>query len=122
MANSFFHFMGCSTFAEYAVIADISGPRSIPELTWTRCVSKGVACPPAGALSSTTPRWSPGPPWLCCRAGGPQGSPQHQAAKVLLLGQGGSGVDINDAKFEKALEMGPLREQHDLRGRDGRPC
>merc|ERR1711892_159860 len=70
-----FHFMGCSTFAEYAVIAEISAAKMNP--------GTSVAVFGLGALGLSVI----------------QAAKTAGARRII-------GVDINDAKFTKAQEMG----------------
>ena len=99
-----FHFMGCSTFAEYAVIAEISAAKinrgaDLDKMCLLGCgVSTGW-----GAVFNTT-KVEPGTS-LAVFGLGALGLSVIQAAKVAGC-RYIVGVDINDGKFALAKEMG----------------
>merc|ERR1719397_1371327 len=99
-----FHFMGCSTFAEYAVIAEISAAKINPgaDLSKMCLLGCGVATGWGAVFNNT--KVEPGTT-VAVFGLGALGLSVIQAAKVA-----GAryivGVDINDGKFTKAVEMG----------------
>merc|ERR1711936_660372 len=99
-----FHFMGCSTFAEYAVIAEISAAKINPGADLDKMCLLGCGVATGwGAVFNTT-KVEPGTS-LAVFGLGALGLSVIQAAKTA-----GAryivGVDINDAKFALAKEMG----------------
>merc|ERR1711936_610175 len=99
-----FHFMGCSTFSEYAVIAEISAAKINPGADLSKMCLLGCGVATGwGAVFNTT-KVEPGTS-LAVFGLGALGLSVIQAAKSA-----GAryivGVDINDAKFPKAVEMG----------------
>merc|ERR1711936_1514689 len=99
-----FHFMGCSTFAEYAVIAEISAAKINPgaDLDKMCLLGCGVATGWGAVFNNT--KVEPGTT-VAVFGLGALGLSVIQAAKSA-----GAryivGVDINDAKFALAVEMG----------------
>jgi len=99
-----FHFMGCSTFAEYAVIAEISAAKINPgaDLNKMCLLGCGVATGWGAVFNNT--KVQPGTT-VAVFGLGALGLSVIQAAKAA-----GAryivGVDINDAKFEAAVKMG----------------
>merc|ERR1719357_83012 len=99
-----FHFMGCSTFAEYAVIAEISAAKINPGADLNKMCLLGCGVSTGwGAVYNTTkvePNSS-----IAVFGLGALGLSVIQAAKTV-----GAryivGVDINDEKFAKAQSMG----------------
>eukprot|EP00092_Neocalanus_flemingeri_P019477 GFUD01021100.1.p1 GENE.GFUD01021100.1~~GFUD01021100.1.p1 ORF type:complete len:684 (+),score=163.53 GFUD01021100.1:234-2285(+) len=99
-----FHFMGCSTFAEYAVIAEISAAKINPGADLNKMCLLGCGVSTGwGAVINTTkvePNSS-----IAVFGLGALGLSVIQAAKSkgarFIVG-----VDINDGKFPKAIEMG----------------
>merc|ERR1711970_1619990 len=99
-----FHFMGCSTFAEYAVIAEISAAKINPGADLNKMCLLGCGVSTGwGAVYNTTkvePNSS-----VAVFGLGALGLSVIQAAKTT-----GArcivGVDINDEKFVKAIEIG----------------
>jgi len=99
-----FHFMGCSTFAEYAVIAEISAAKINPGADLNKMCLLGCGVSTGwGAVYNTTkvePNSS-----IAVFGLGALGLSVIQAAKTV-----GAryivGVDINDEKFAKAIEIG----------------
>jgi len=99
-----FHFMGCSTFAEYAVIAEISAAKINPGADLNKMCLLGCGVSTGwGAVYNTTkvePNSS-----IAVFGLGALGLSVIQAAKTM-----GAryivGVDINDEKFAKAIEIG----------------
>jgi len=99
-----FHFMGCSTFAEYAVIAEISAAKIHPGADLNKVCLLGCGVSTGwGAVFNNT-KVEPGTT-VAVFGLGALGLSVIQAAK-----QAGAryivGVDVNDAKFGKAVEMG----------------
>jgi len=99
-----FHFMGCSTFAEYAVIAEISAAKINPgaDLNKMCLLGCGVATGWGAVFNNT--KVEPGSS-VAVFGLGALGLSVIQAAKAA-----GAryivGVDINDSKFPTALSMG----------------
>ncbi|XP_023326261.1 alcohol dehydrogenase class-3 [Eurytemora carolleeae] len=99
-----FHFMGCSTFAEYAVIAEISAAKINPGADLNKMCLLGCGVATGwGAVFNTT-KVHPGAS-VAVFGLGALGLSVIQAAKVA-----GAryivGVDINDSKFAAAVSMG----------------
>jgi len=99
-----FHFMGCSTFAEYAVIAEISAAKINPgaDLDKMCLLGCGVATGWGAVFNNT--KVEPGTS-VAVFGLGALGLSVIQAAKTAGARRI-IGVDINDAKFTKAQEMG----------------
>jgi len=99
-----FHFMGCSTFAEYAVISEISAAKIHPgaDLDMMCLLGCGVSTGWGAVFNNT--KVEPGTT-VAVFGLGALGLSVIQAAKAAGARRI-IGVDINDAKFEKALEMG----------------
>jgi len=99
-----YHFMGCSTFAEYAVIAEISAAKINPGADLDKMCLLGCGVSTGwGAVFNTT-KVEPGTT-VAVFGLGALGLSVIQAAKVAGARRI-IGVDINDAKFPLALEMG----------------
>jgi len=99
-----FHFMGCSTFAEYAVIAEISAAKINPGADLNKMCLLGCGVSTGwGAVFNTT-KVQPGTT-VAVFGLGALGLSVIQAAK-----KAGAryivGVDINDGKFPLAVSMG----------------
>jgi len=99
-----FHFMGCSTFAEYAVIAEISAAKINPGADLNKMCLLGCGVSTGwGAVYNTT-KVEPNST-IAVFGLGALGLSVIQAAKTT-----GAryivGVDINDDKFAAAIEMG----------------
>jgi len=99
-----YHFMGCSTFAEYAVIAEISAAKINPGADVNKMCLLGCGVATGwGAVFNNT-KVEPGTT-VAVFGLGALGLSVIQAAKAA-----GAryivGVDINDAKFETAVKMG----------------
>jgi len=99
-----YHFMGCSTFAEYAVIAEISAAKINPGADVNKMCLLGCGVATGwGAVFNNT-KVEPGTT-VAVFGLGALGLSVIQAAKAA-----GAryivGVDINDAKFETAIKMG----------------
>ena len=99
-----YHFMGCSTFAEYAVIAEISAAKihAGADLDKMCLLGCGVATGWGAVFNNT--KVEPGST-VAVFGLGALGLSVIQAAKCAGARRI-VGVDINDGKFEKALEMG----------------
>jgi len=99
-----FHFMGCSTFAEYSVISEISAAKIHPGADLdTMCLLGCGVCTGWGAVFNNC-KVEPGTTVVvfglgCLGLSVIQASKVAGARRII-------GVDINDAKFEKALELG----------------
>jgi len=99
-----FHFMGCSTFAEYAVISEISAAKINPgaDLNKMCLLGCGVATGWGAVYNNTKVESGTS---VAVFGLGALGLSVIQAAKKV-----GAryivGVDINDGKFPKAVEMG----------------
>ena len=99
-----YHFMGCSTFAEYAVIAEISAAKINPGADLDKMCLLGCGVSTGwGAVFNTT-KVEPGTT-VAVFGLGALGLSVIQAAKMAGARRI-IGVDINDAKFPLALEMG----------------
>jgi len=99
-----FHFMGCSTFAEYAVIAEISAAKINPGADLNKMCLLGCGVSTGwGAVFNTT-KVQPGTT-VAVFGLGALGLSVIQAAKAagarMIVG-----VDINDGKFPLAMSMG----------------
>jgi len=115
-----FHFMGCSTFAEYAVIAEISAAKIHPGADLYQMCLLGCGVSTGWGAVFNTCKMEPQK--TCVVFGlGALGLSVIQAAKAA----GASdivGVDINDSKFELAKTFGanfclnPLKGSDDGRG------
>merc|ERR1719369_1814925 len=99
-----FHFMGCSTFAEYAVIAEISVAKinTGADLDKVCLLGCGVSTVWGAVFNNT--KMEPGTTAVVFGLGA-LGLAVIQAAKTFGARRI-IGVDINDAKFPKALELG----------------
>merc|ERR1712168_733595 len=99
-----FHFMGCSTFAEYAVIAEISAAKINPGADLSKMCLLGCGVSTGwGAVFNNT-KMEPGKS-VAVFGLGALGLSVIQAAKKA----GATdivGVDVNDGKFEIAKNMG----------------
>ena len=99
-----FHFMGCSTFAEYAVIAEISAAKINPGADLEKMCLLGCGVSTGwGAVFNNT-KVEPGTT-VAVFGLGALGLSVIQAAKVAGARKI-VGIDINDAKEELAKEMG----------------
>merc|ERR1712002_1069583 len=99
-----FHFMGCSTFAEYAVIAEISAAKINPGADLDKMCLLGCGVSTGwGAVFNNT-KMEPGSSVVVFGLGA-LGLAVIQAAK-LAGARYIVGVDINDGKFALATEMG----------------
>jgi len=99
-----FHFMGCSTFAEYAVIAEISAAKINPGADLNKMCLLGCGVSTGwGAVFNNT-KMEPGSSVVVFGLGA-LGLAVIQAAK-LAGARYIVGVDINDGKFALATEMG----------------
>ena len=99
-----FHFMGCSTFAEYAVIAEISAAKINPGADLDKMCLLGCGVSTGwGAVFNTT-KVEPGTT-VAVFGLGALGLSVIQAAKAAGARRI-VGVDINDSKFPLAEEMG----------------
>lgn len=99
-----FHFMGCSTFAEYAVIAEISAAKINPGADLDKMCLLGCGVSTGwGAVFNNT-KVEPGTT-VAVFGLGALGLSVIQAAK-LAGARYIVGVDINDGKFDLAKEMG----------------
>lgn len=115
-----FHFMGCSTFAEYAVIAEISAAKIHPGADLTKMCLLGCGVSTGWGAVFNTVKMEPGKS-LAVFGLGALGLSVIQAAKkagaIDIVG-----VDINDAKFEIAKSLGatffvnPTKCEDDGRG------
>merc|ERR1719312_1182901 len=99
-----FHFMGCSTFAEYAVISEISAAKIHPGADLEKMCLLGCGVSTGWGAVFNTVKMEPGTSMAVFGLGA-LGLSVIQAAKMA-----GSrrivGVDINDGKFELAKSMG----------------
>ena len=102
--KALYHFMGCSTFSEYAVLAEISTAKINPGGDLDKMCLLGCGVSTGWGAVFNTCKVEPGTT-VAVFGLGALGLSVIQAAKVA-----GAryivGVDINDAKFEKAKEMG----------------
>merc|ERR1712241_904509 len=99
-----FHFMGCSTFAEYAVIAEISAAKVHPGADLTKMCLLGCGVSTGWGAVFNTVKMEPGKS-VAVFGLGALGLSVIQAAKKA----GATdivGVDVNDNKFEIAKNMG----------------
>ena len=99
-----FHFMGCSTFAEYAVIAEISAAKIHPGADLNKMCLLGCGVSTGWGAVFNTVKMEPQKS-VAVFGLGALGLSVIQASKKA----GASdivGVDINDAKFKAAEEMG----------------
>merc|ERR1711994_458607 len=99
-----FHFMGCSTFAEYAVIAEISAAKIHPGADLDKMCLLGCGVSTGWGAVFNTVKMEPGTTAAVFGLGALglsviQASKQAGAKRIV-------GVDINDSKFELAKEMG----------------
>ena len=102
--NQIFHFMGCSTFAEYAVIAEISAAKIHPGADLNKMCLLGCGVSTGWGAVFNTVKMEPQKS-VAVFGLGALGLSVIQASKKA----GASdivGVDINDAKFKAAEEMG----------------
>jgi len=105
--KSIFHFMGCSTFAEYAVIAEISAAKINPgaDLNKMCLLGCGVATGWGAVFNNTKGEQIEPGTSVAVFGLGALGLAVIQAAKVA-----GAryivGVDINEGKFPLAVDMG----------------
>lgn len=115
-----FHFMGCSTFAEYAVIAEISAAKIHPGADLNKMCLLGCGVSTGWGAVFNTVKMEPQKS-VAVFGLGALGLSVIQASKKA----GASdivGVDINDAKFTAAEAMGanyfvnPTKETDDGRG------
>lgn len=99
-----FHFMGCSTFSEYSVIAEISAAKINPESDLTKMSMLGCGVSTGWGAVVNTCKVEPGSS-VAVFGLGAVGLAVIQAAKAA----GATfivGVDINSKKFEVAKKMG----------------
>merc|ERR1711963_478317 len=99
-----FHFMGCSTFAEYAVISEISAAKIHPGADLEKMCLLGCGVSTGWGAVFNTVKMEPGTSMAVFGLGA-LGLSVIQAAKKA----GATdivGVDINDGKFELAKQMG----------------
>merc|ERR1712223_1989268 len=99
-----FHFMGCSTFAEYAVIAEISAAKIHPGADLPKMCLLGCGVSTGWGAVFNTVKMEPGTTAAVFGLGALglsviQASKQAGAKRIV-------GVDINDGKFELAKQMG----------------
>ena len=99
-----FHFMGCSTFAEYAVLASISLAKLNPEANPFTCCVLGCGIPTGWGAVMNNPNFHANSS-VAVWGLGAVGLAVIQAAKA----KGATriyGIDINEKKFEIAKEFG----------------
>merc|ERR1711994_912773 len=99
-----FHFMGCSTFAEYAVISEISAAKIHPGADLDKMCLLGCGVSTGWGAVFNTVKMEPGTTAAVFGLGALglsviQASKQAGAKRIV-------GVDINDGKFELAKQMG----------------
>jgi len=99
-----YHFMGCSTFAEYAVIAEISAAKINPEADLQQMCLLGCGVSTGWGAAINTSKVTPGSTVVVFGLGA-LGLSVIQAAKSIGA-KHIVGVDINDDKFVKAFELG----------------
>merc|ERR1712212_50275 len=99
-----FHFMGCSTFAEYAVIAEISAAKIHPGADLEKMCLLGCGVSTGWGAVFNTVKMEPGTSMAVFGLGA-LGLSTIQAAK-LAGARRIVGVDINDGKFDLAKKMG----------------
>lgn len=103
-----YHFMGCSTFSEYTVIAEISAAKINPYADLKKVCVLGCGVATGWGAAMNTCKVEPGSSVVVFGMGA-VGLAVAQAAKL----QGAAtiiGVDINPKKFEKAKAMGIVTE------------
>lgn len=102
--KTIFHFMGCSTFSEYSVIAEISAAKINPESDLTKMSMLGCGVSTGWGAVVNTCKVEPGSS-VAVFGLGAVGLAVIQAAKAA----GATfivGVDINSKKFDVAFDMG----------------
>jgi len=99
-----FHFMGCSTFAEYAVISEISAAKIHPGADLEKMCLLGCGVSTGWGAVFNTVKMEPQTTAAVFGLGA-LGLSVIQAAK-MAGGKRIVGVDINDGKFNLAKEMG----------------
>jgi len=99
-----FHFMGCSTFAEYAVISEISAAKIHPGADLEKMCLLGCGVSTGWGAVFNTVKMEPGTSMAVFGLGA-LGLSVIQAAKMAGARRI-VGVDINDGKFELAKSMG----------------
>jgi len=102
--KTIFHFMGCSTFSEYSVIAEISAAKINPESDLTKMSMLGCGVSTGWGAVVNTCKVEPGSS-VAVFGLGAVGLAVIQAAKAA----GATfivGVDINSKKFDVAKKMG----------------
>jgi Zn-dependent alcohol dehydrogenase len=99
-----FHFMGCSTFTEYTVIAEISAAKINPTADLNKCCVLGCGISTGWGAAMINPVVKPGSS-VAVWGLGAVGLAVVQAAKL----QGARkiyGIDVNVKKFEIAKKFG----------------
>merc|ERR550519_525450 len=115
-----FHFMGCSTFAEYAVISEISAAKIHPGADLSKMCLLGCGVSTGWGAVFNTVKMEPGKS-IAVFGLGALGLSVIQAAKKAGANDI-IGVDINDAKYEIAKSLGatffvnPTKCEDDGRG------
>merc|ERR1711963_1181774 len=112
-----FHFMGCSTFAEYAVIAEISAAKIHPGADLTKMCLLGCGVSTGWGAVFNAVKMEPGKT-VAVFGLGALGLSVIQAAKKA----GATdivGVDVNDGKFEIAKNMGAQFFVNPMKHEDG---
>merc|ERR1711976_872343 len=112
-----FHFMGCSTFAEYAVIAEISAAKIHPGADWYQMCLLGCGVSTGGGAVCNTCKMEPQSSMAVFGLGALglsviQASKKAGASDIV-------GVDINDAKFTAAEAMGANYFVNPIQHEDG---
>jgi Zn-dependent alcohol dehydrogenase len=102
--KSIFHFMGCSTFAEYTVIAAISAAKINPTADMNKCCVLGCGVSTGWGAAMINPVVKPGTS-VAVWGLGAVGLAVIQAAKLQGAGKI-YGIDVNPKKFDIAKGFG----------------
>lgn len=99
-----FHFMGCSTFSEYTVIAEISAAKINPQADLNKVCLLGCGISTGWGAAMVNPVVQPGST-VAVWGLGAVGLAVVQAAKLQNAGKI-YGFDFNQDKFEHAKKLG----------------
>ena len=102
--KSIFHFMGCSTFSEYTVIAAISAAKINPSADMNKCCVLGCGVSTGWGAAMINPVVKPGTT-VAVWGLGAVGLAVIQAAKLQGAGKI-YGIDVNTKKFDIAKGFG----------------
>ncbi len=99
-----YHYMGCSTFSEYTVVAEVSLAKINPQANHEQVCLLGCGVTTGLGAVKNTAKVQPGDTVAVFGLGGIglaviQGARQAQAGRIIA-------IDTNPAKFDKAREMG----------------